>query len=353
MLQRISLGGTLTLKYLLLTVIFLILLLSKELTERASANAQYIRLEGMTVPYSHAIPNRCLQVLEIGSDQVPTLQLEIDDLWRTIQSNKLPHLNSAWRLLGRLSWLVGDLSRAQVALLRDQEISGNPMTRMELGVLAALQGRPAEAAEVLRGLGYSPGVLVQRGNQLLGVGQFEESLACYTLAAEMDPSLYLARLGKARSLQMLGRNTLAMEAFNSALQLCPSSFSSSVEILQAELCATGYIFRGHARIALGEPPDQVEADFLMARRIAPGNYGDELNWVYWLVSQGRLGEARPLAEQLLRAYPSEVEPYALLAGIYLAEGQTGSAVKLIDQASQIFPDSSVIQKLREENKLQP
>jgi tetratricopeptide (TPR) repeat protein len=352
MVHRAALRGALAWKYLLLPVCVVALLSGKQPVQWATANALYLRLTRTAVPYTHAVQNRCLAVPEIDATQLPALRRGISDLRGAIQSGQLPSPDSAWRLLGRLSWLAGDLTEAQAAFRSDQGLSDDPMTRMELGVLAALEGQPARAATVLRSLGYSPDVLVQRGNQLVGVaGRYDESLICFTLATAMDPASYPARLGKARSLQMLGRNTQALEEINQALALCATV--DMAEALPAELCATGYLYRGELRYALGEPLDQVEADFLVARRIAPGRYGIELNWVYWLVSRGRLDEAQPLAEQLLQTFPDSVEPYALLAGIYLAEGQTESAVDLIDQAWKRFPDSSMIQELREQNELQP
>jgi len=123
--------------------------------------------------------------------------------------------------------------------------------------------------------------------------------------------------------------------------------------LAVGLSATGCAFRGYVRHALGEPLEQVEADFLVARHMAPGRYGIELNWPYWLVSHHRLGEARPLADHLLQTFPHSVEPYLLLEVINLAESQTETAVDLIDQAWKRFRDSSMIQELRVRNELQP
>jgi len=123
--------------------------------------------------------------------------------------------------------------------------------------------------------------------------------------------------------------------------------------LAVGLSATGCAIRGYVRHALGEPLEQVQADFLVARHMAPGRHGIELNRACWLVSHRRLGEARPLADHLLHTFPDRVEPYALLEAINLAEAQTESVVDRIDQAWKRFPDSSMIQGLRERNELQP
>lgn len=138
-----------------------------------------------------------------------------------------PRLGAFWANLGLAAWRVGDTRGALVAYRRGLEVdAGSPPLHQNLAALYFGEGRPAEASAALASIDTtraSPYAFLVRGDLEMAGGAFNQAIASYRKAANLDPKLVEPWLAIARAEVMRGRFAAARKAAEKALKRDPGS----------------------------------------------------------------------------------------------------------------------------------
>jgi tetratricopeptide (TPR) repeat protein len=266
-----------------------------------------------------------------------------------------------WRLLGVIDAARGDLEAARQAL--ETSLDLDPLqgeTLLELGRLAATQGRSEEALQRLReaaALDSGARVITRIGEALGNLGQVEEAEACFRRALDADPSIAAARfnLALARlaagspedarhlleevvavrpdlapawlqlggSLNALGRYQEAVEAFRQHLALVPDS-------------PVGLTWLGASLQFLGDF-DAAERAYRAALDTDPELADAHTNLGKLLMAQGDAREAEKHFRRALHASPGHIQALSGLAARLDEEGRYEEALELAREGSSEAP----------------
>jgi tetratricopeptide (TPR) repeat protein len=203
--------------------------------------------------------------------------------------------------------------------------------------------------------------LIQQGNKLLNLGQYEEAIECYNKVIELDDKKIPAYDNKGCALFKLGRNNEAIECFNKAIEY-KSDFPDLWynkgytlyeirEYKEAIICfdeviklnpkdVDAYIYKG---IALSDLKKYEEAKkcYDKARELDPSyvasyapayyNKGNDLR------NQRKYEEAKKCYDKAIELNPNYVEAYNNKSGILYSLGEYKEAIECCEEAIQLDP----------------
>jgi protein O-GlcNAc transferase len=162
------------------------------------------------------------------------------------------------------------------------------------------------------------------GNQAWRDQQFSQALAHYSQAAELEPTLALAQLGRARCLVALGEWMAAREAFAACLRLEPGHYSAWLEA--GHLCRQMGELRQAAAAyqrAIDAAPERYEAPLGMARVLEQLGEPATAEQAYAHAQRAAAGSASPerAGLQRLREVQHHMARYRLERGDSAGAGQ--------------------------------
>jgi len=160
--------------------------------------------------------------------------------------------------------------------------------------------------------------------------RFEEALADYSSALELDPSCYPAEIGTARIYIQTGRNDAAVEI----MDLLSAQYPYSIEILTtaAETRLLIKDYNGaleYSSEVLRSEPDNPEILMLRARVF---------------LEQENLQQASRLIEVLERMSWDAAEYYLVKSAIERATGDNLSAMNTLERGRKKYPDNKSIEE---------
>jgi len=267
----------------------------------------------------------------------------------------------SWRLLGVIDAARGDLQAARKAL--ETSLGLDPLqaeTLLELGRLAATQGRTEEALERLReaaALDAGPQVITRIGEALGNLGQVDEAEACFRRALNADSSIVAARFNLALARLVAGSPEDARGLLEEVVAVRPDLAPAWLQ-LGGALNALGRYqeavdaFRRHLAIAPENPVGltwlgaslQFLGDFDSAERAyraaldADPEFADaHTNLGKLLMAQGDAGEAENHFRRALHARPGHVQALSGLAARLDEEGQYDEALRLAEEGALKAP----------------
>jgi len=199
--------------------------------------------------------------------------------------------------VGLLGLSARDSASAQI--LFEQRLAAAPgdvVARIGLAKALDDRGNVVEAAMQLRKLPYSEtsARLVTLGQRAALYGGAAEALRCTALAVAVSPKSAMVRAAHGEMLQRSGRSAEALQYLDEAINTDPQ-------------LGRAYLYRGLARVALGWPAVEIEADFRRALLIRPYDFDTRYIWANWTASNGRTSEAISEYERLLRFFPRQRE----------------------------------------------
>jgi tetratricopeptide (TPR) repeat protein len=202
---------------------------------------------------------------------------------------------------------------------------------LNMGTVRRIEGRSTEAEHfVKRALQVDPSsiaAIAQLAEIKRDQGDLDESIRLYREALEIDDSQPFVHLGLGDALHRAGRLEDAERAFESVLELNPDSFEAHYN-LGVTCSARGLVDEAFARFekALKLAPDHPDA------ASALNNIGD---------LHLRSGDQASAMESFRRAVESSathIESRYNLASLYLAQGNAGEAITLLEEAAGVQPD---------------
>lgn len=158
---------------------------------------------------------------------------------------------------------------------------------------------------------------------LFAMGKFQDAVAFFTAAIELDPYLYDSYIGRARALAALGKTESALNNLEQALELCPQSDFALHQ-------------RALLRFDLGDLNGAVE-DMRQAISIYPFgvDYHNQMGLFALILEDDEL--ARASFERVHTLDPTDTSALLHLGAICLRERQYGQAIKWYDLLLEIAP----------------
>ncbi len=201
---------------------------------------------------------------------------------------------------------------------------------MGLGVLTWAQIRIWRDSEIL----WKHAAVVSGSSQahhnlavfLESHSKYEEAIASYRQAAEIDPQRWSAHQKAALLLYREGRYREAVAHYRSAVQINPGAMEARSD-LASLLVTQGEITEGveHLRKVL---------------ELAPGNNETRLKLGLGLFMQGRLEEAIDLLQQVADAEPDNARARVRLGQVLEAQGNLDKAIDYFRQAVRLQPEDA-------------
>lgn len=199
-----------------------------------------------------------------------------------------------------------------------------------LGVLTWAQTRVWRDSEILWNHAAAVGKSSEAHNNLAALletrGRYEEAIASYRQAVEIDPQRWNAHQKAARLLYTDGRYREAVEHYRSAVQINPGATEARSDL--AWLLVTQ-----------GEITEAVQ-HFRKVLELAPGNNEARLKLGLSLIYQGRLGEAIAHLQQVADAEPGNARARVKLGQVLGAQGNLDKAIDYFRQAVRLQPEDA-------------
>jgi len=201
-----------------------------------------------------------------------------------------------------------------------------------LGVLTRAQTRVWRDSEILLKHAAAVGGSSQAYNNLAALlesqGKYEEAIASYRQAAQLNPQRWDAHEKAALLLYKDGKIREAVEHFRSVVQINPAATEARSNLASVLLSE-------------GEISEAVQ-HFRKVLELAPGNNETRLKLGLILAVQGRLGEAIDLLEQVVNAEPDNARARVKLGQILTAQGSLDKAIDYFRQAVRLQPQDAEV-----------
>ncbi len=264
---------------------------------------------------------------------------------------------------GRLYHRAGDLPQAE-ELYRQvlQEDPYHPEGYHLLGLIALQSGKAEVAKEfILTAIslqGNNPQHQANLGAAYFNLQEFEEAIAAYSQAIELDPDYADAHLNQGVILKELERYEEAVEPLDKAVNLKqddPKAFALLAEVLvrldrhdEAEEIARAAMKLGPSDLmnlqaltkalgALGRPQEAIAiARKLVAK--APTDPESHLRLAGACMEAGLWQEAVENARRAIRLDPARAEVYKVLSQALMSRGEWDQALQTTDQGLALVPD---------------
>ncbi len=198
---------------------------------------------------------------------------------------------------------------------------GNADAQFLLAGIAAAQGRPAAAIDLLRrAIERNPQRTEYHGNlgAILGrLGRLDEAIRCFRQAIALAPAAAAGYLALGNALQAKGDRGAAVAAFRRAADVQPN-------------CAAAHGNLGNALKAAGRL-DEAAASLREAVRLDPDLAETQHNLGVVLFVQGRLGEAESALRAAVRLRPDSQLSFRQLALVLIAAGRVDEAARFLIQ----------------------
>lgn len=167
---------------------------------------------------------------------------------------------------------------------------------------------------------------INRGDQLLQSGRYDQAVAAYNEAIEGGHELARAYAGR-------GHANMSLRQFKQALE----DFSMSLEyernpVVLASRC-NAYRLLDDLSSALQDCREAIE--------LAPENMDVRIAFAMLLLDKGDIDEARSEANAAHEINPNSAKPYYILAQIYSIEGNYEEAIKSLSECIEIDPDEPI------------
>ncbi len=163
---------------------------------------------------------------------------------------------------------------------------------------------------------------IQEGRAYAGARRFQEALAAYEAALQLDPHLGYAHFGRGEALRVLNRPEEALLAFEWAIQLAPYD-------------AAPYRHRGYVLNTLRRYGEALAA-LEYAARLEPAHAGA-------YVGQGDALKGLQRPQEALAAYDRAIAIDPRLADAYIGRGDALSALGQYPQAAQAYEQALQIE----------
>ena len=242
--------------------------------------------------------------------------------------------------LGRIADRESDLDEA--VKYYSQVISGSNAVQAQsraAGILAE-QGEPEKALEQLTAFGqinpnFAVDMLRARAQLLVTIDRDDEALELFDQVVAYRPDSEGVLLGRAALLLRMGRTDDAITQYRRAVERWPESSMS--------LNALGYTLAD-----LTEEYDEAEDLIEKALKIEPESAAIIDSWGWVLFRQGRSEEAIGYLEE---AYEKLRDPEVAghIIEVLMSLDRNDDAVKTLEEAELLFPDSELLHSLREQH----
>lgn len=193
--------------------------------------------------------------------------------------------------------------------------------------LAAIKDWPAACEAYQQALRLRPDfpeVACNLGNALKELGQIDEAIQSYEHALELRPTFAEAYFNLGNTYYSIGDGPKAVEAFQKALERRPD-FAKAANNL-------GNTFRLMGQL------EQAQAAYLAASRLK-ANYPAALcNLAVIAYSQGKPTEAMQALEELLAAYPSDLDVHINMGAVLIELSRLDDALSHYGRAIELSPD---------------
>jgi tetratricopeptide (TPR) repeat protein len=223
-----------------------------------------------------------------------------------------------------------NLQQAYGALSRAVELDKtNQDAQLKLGELYLRSNEPAKAREradvVLVSAPQNTEGLVLRGRSLIGEKRYQEGIAEFKKAIELDPQDMQTYVELARAYYAAGDSAAAEATLNQALTV--DSRSKDVMLALGDLRATtGKL-------------DQAEIIYKKALEVDPQNESTYVRLAELYQRQNKLAEAEATLQKLVTNKPEDQGPHLRLGDFFMSIGQPDKALTSYQRALEVKPAS--------------
>jgi tetratricopeptide (TPR) repeat protein len=176
---------------------------------------------------------------------------------------------------------------------------------------------------------------VNQGDAFYFEERYEDAIASYEKAIQINPDDFEGWLGKGKAQRRLKRYEAALESTNKAIQIKPNNFGGWF--------GRGYALRGLKRF------EEALVSYDKAVQIKPDSYYAWNNRAYTLTKIGRYDDAFANFEKALelKPKPNFATLYYNKAYYYILQNQIELVIENLKQAIELYP------KLKEDLKTDP
>ena len=278
---------------------------------------------------------RLMAIINFRQDYLDVAKADFQDL---LESGN--YRMDALYYLGRIADRESNLDEA--VTYYSQVISGTNAVLAQsraAGILAE-QGEPEQALEQLTAFGqinpnFAVDMLRSRAQLLVTLDRDDEALELFDQVVAYRPDSEGVVLGRAALLLRMGRTDDAIVQYRRAVERWPESSMS--------LNALGYTLAD-----MTEEYDEAEDLIEKALKMEPESAAIIDSWGWVLYRQGRSAEAIGYLEE---AYEKLRDPEVAghIIEVQLSLDKTDDALKTLEEAELLFPDSELLQTLREQH----
>ena len=196
---------------------------------------------------------------------------------------------------------------------------------MRLAMSHASQGRPADAAKVLREATVKfpklPDAHLNLGNFLAEYGRLDEAQACYEKLLVLQPDHPIGHFNMGNLHRIAGRWDAAEKSFRRALQLTPDDADTHTNL--------GLVYAQLQQL------DNAEACYRRALALSPGHLQAQNNLGNVLRAHNRLEEAIACYEKVLAAAPTHIDALVNFSTIRIAQKRYDDAQTLCEKVIRL------------------
>ena len=270
-------------------------------------------------PKLRAAYQQALTALRMGNAGSAERQLQAIQAAAPGEANSLRLLGAALLAQGKTAPAIETLERAVAAAPEE------PLARVELARACRAGGRLETARELLRGVVREAPVLpsawLAYGDLLVDLELFADARFAFERARLLDPER--ARIESATSALVALDNRSAEHTFREVLRADPSHVGALCGLAALALSVGN---TQDAERLLRHAQRQTEHALLLQRGL-----------LHTLLAAGRLQEAEPVAQKLLKIEPENPQNWVALGSLYIRLLRQADAIVAFERASHLNP----------------
>ncbi len=175
--------------------------------------------------------------------------------------------------------------------------------------------------------------LLERGNQLLEEGKYQEALSFFEEFLTQNPLAYQSHLFIGDAYREMGDYEKAVEEYEIVLEKAQSDEALGQEITAKALAAKGELYLKKGDLEEAQKFFEESIETYSENEILPYNVGE----IYF--SNQKIDQAIRYFEMAIKINPEWADPYLKLGYVYLNKGDNLKAIENFEKFLQLKPDS--------------
>lgn len=175
--------------------------------------------------------------------------------------------------------------------------------------------------------------LLEKGNQYLEEGKYEEALSLFIEFLELNPLVYQTHLLIGDVYREMGEDEKAIEEYKIVLEKAESDKNIGQEIIAKALAAVGELYLKKGDLEKAKKFFEESIEKYPGNEILPYNVGE----IYF--SNREIDQAVQYFELAARIKPEWPDPYLKLGYVYLNKGDNQKAIENFEKFLELEPDT--------------